>query len=213
MVFSDTGAELPEVYWLLPRLAKYTGKKLHVVGNGSMFQWLIHFNWFLPGPMVRWCTKELKMKPQRVFFTNEANETETVFVGIRADEPRRLNHKKEKYQTAYPLNDASMGKKDVMDLCRKHNMLNPVYDWRTNVSCFCCFFQRASDWKGLYNNHPTLFKLAEEWEEQSRLVSKHTRYGWHERRRLCDIRMALDSSISLWEEDESDKLPCLICSM
>jgi len=35
MVFSDTGAELPEVYWLLPRIAQYTGKKLTVVSGGA----------------------------------------------------------------------------------------------------------------------------------------------------------------------------------
>lgn len=214
MVFSDTGVELPEVYWLLPRLANYTGKRLHVTSNGGMFQWLMQLNYFLPGPRVRWCTKNLKMVPQRSFFTNELNNTEIVHVGIRADEPKRLvNKEKEKYAKSYPLADAGYGKKEVMEICQKHDLLNPVYDWRTNVSCYCCFFQRIRDWRGLWKNHPTLFKIAEEWEEQSRLVSQHTRYGWCERHRLSDIRLASETAISLWPDEEPDSPPCTICAI
>jgi 3'-phosphoadenosine 5'-phosphosulfate sulfotransferase (PAPS reductase)/FAD synthetase len=81
MVFSDTGAELPETYWLLPRLAERVGKKLNVVSNASFFQRLVHWGYFLPGPRTRWCTKELKQVPQDYYW--EAHETDSVMVGIR----------------------------------------------------------------------------------------------------------------------------------
>lgn len=63
LVFADTGAELPEVYWLLPRLAKTIGKTLHVVSNGSFFQHLAAYGYMLPGPRLRWCTRLLKQVP------------------------------------------------------------------------------------------------------------------------------------------------------
>jgi 3'-phosphoadenosine 5'-phosphosulfate sulfotransferase (PAPS reductase)/FAD synthetase len=47
MAFADTGAELPEVYWLLPRLAQYVGKKLTVVSGGSFFQLLVQYGYML----------------------------------------------------------------------------------------------------------------------------------------------------------------------
>ena len=60
LCFADTGAELPEVYWLLPRLAKTVGKPLHVVSGGGFFQKLVAYNFFLPSPRARYCTRELK---------------------------------------------------------------------------------------------------------------------------------------------------------
>lgn len=38
LLFSDTGAELPEVYYLLPRLAETVGKPLHVVSGGGSWR-------------------------------------------------------------------------------------------------------------------------------------------------------------------------------
>lgn len=169
MVFSDTGAELPEVYWLLPRLAQTVGKSLHVVNNGSFFQHLVAYGYMLPGPRCRWCTRLLKQVPQDRFF--EAQGAEEVAIGIRADEPRRLHINEKprhgKHKFVYPLAEAGMGKKDVKELCKKYDLLNPVYEWRTNVSCFCCFFQRGTDWYGLMKHHPTLYAVAQEWEKQS----------------------------------------------
>jgi len=178
MVFSDTGAELPEVYWLLPRLAQYTGKKLTVVSNGSFFQHLNKYGYLLPGPRVRWCTRLLKQVPQDRYF--QAVNAEQVCVGIRADEPRRLRDTRPRcgaYEFIYPLAEAGYGKKEVKEICKKHGLLNPVYKWRSSVSCFCCFFQRASDWMGLLKHHPALYAVAEEWERQSLLTTEQG-YTW-----------------------------------
>lgn len=89
-------------------------------------------------------------------------------MGIRADEQYRIRDKskwRKNEEILYPLVEAGMDRKEVKKLCEKHGMLNPVYTWRNNVSCFCCFMQRLNDWRGLYKNHPELFKIAEQWEE------------------------------------------------
>ena len=210
MVFSDTGAELPEVYWLLPRLAQRVGKKLTVVSGGSFFQWLVQYGYLLPGPRIRWCTRALKQTPQDRYF--ESVGAESVAIGIRADEPRRLytyaRPKAGKSAFVYPLAEAGMSKKDVKALCQKHDLLSPVYEWRSNVSCYCCFFQRTTDWRGLLRNHPTLYAIAEEWERQSILVTKKG-YTWHEGYTLESLRNADEQQLKLWPEPEGE--PCLIC--
>lgn len=90
-------------------------------------------------------------------------------VGIRADEPRRLHTSARSrsglHKFIYPLAEAGMGKKEVKELCQKYNLLNPVYEWRSSVSCFCCFFQRKGDWIGLMKYHPTLYEIAVQWEQ------------------------------------------------
>jgi 3'-phosphoadenosine 5'-phosphosulfate sulfotransferase (PAPS reductase)/FAD synthetase len=211
MLFSDTGAELPENYWLLPRLAEKVGEKLNVCSNGGFFEHLVRRNYFLPGPRIRWCTKELKMIPQDYFAMK--NGIREMAVGIRADEPRRIRTERASYahfDAYYPLVEAGYGKKEVKEICAKHGLLNPVYEWRSNVSCFCCFFQKKRDWKGLLINHPSFYAIAQEWERQSVLTSPN-KYLWNENWSLEDFKKAKDSQAEMWPEPDAE--PCLICSV
>ncbi|NMB47214.1 MAG: phosphoadenosine phosphosulfate reductase family protein [Firmicutes bacterium] len=210
MCFADTGVELPETYWLLPRLEAVTGKKLNVVSGGSFFQHLCNYGFFLPGPLTRWCTRQVKQAPQDRFYKNV--EAELVQIGIRADEPSRLRGKREgsTYEVGYALADAGYGKQEVMELCRKYDLLNPVYEWRTKVSCFCCFFQRKRDWLGLSKHHPTLYAVAEEWERQS-VERSEKGYAWNQGFTLKQLREADEAQLKLWPEPEEQ--PCLICTV
>lgn len=212
MVFSDTGAEMPEVYWLLPRLAQYVQKPLHVVSGGSFYQHLVQRGYFLPGPRVRWCTRVLKQVPQDQFFKSVG--AETVAIGIRADEPRRLHANVRpgsgQHKFIYPLAEAGMDKKEVKALCEKYNLLNPVYKWRSSVSCFCCFFQRKGDWIGLLKYHPTLFEIAAQWERQSIKMTLRG-YTWRKGWTLDAMREMDEQQLKLWPEPEQE--PCLICTV
>ena len=209
MVFSDTGAELPEVYWLLPRLENYVGRKLHVVSGGSFFQHLQSYGYLLPGVRARWCTRILKQAPQDRFFAAQ-DDVESVAVGIRADEQRRLYpNSRAPYEMVYPLADAGMDKPAVHALCARHGMENPVYEWRSNVSCFCCPFQRVGDWRGLLKHHPNLFRLAEEWEEASGRRSESGRFTWNDGWKLNDMRFVSEEQLGLFGEPYEE--PCLIC--
>lgn len=209
MLFSDTGIELPESLWLLPRLAARVGKKLNVVSGGGFFSLFVNWGFYMPGFQARWCTKSLKIIPQDYFA--KANNITEMGVGIRADEPRRIRTERMSYahfDTYYPLAEAGYGKSEVKELCRKHDLLNPVYEWRTNVSCFCCFFQRKSDWKGLLKNHPSLYELSAEWERQASKTS-HSKHTWNDRFSLDDLREATEQQIEIWPD--CDEQPCLIC--
>ena len=208
MVFADTGAELPETYWLLPRLAQYVGKPLTVVCGGTFYQHLTGFGFLLPSFYQRWCTRLLKIKPQKAYLVGL--NAEVVSVGIRADEPRRLGgYEKAPYPVDFPLVAASMGKADVHDLCRKHDLLSPVYQWRSNTSCFCCPFQRKQDWRGLLKHHPALYAMAEDWETQS-AMGVERRYTWMgQGKTLADLREATERQLEFWPECPEEA--CTIC--
>lgn len=207
LIFADTGAELPETQWFIPRFARQIGKPLRVLSGGTFFQHLANYGFLLPAPRLRWCTRLLKEAPMDRFYTAE----DTVYVGIRGDESHRAHNKtKKKSKTLYPLVQAGMGKDDVLKLCEKHGALNPIYKWRSNCSCFCCFFQRNMDWKGLWNNHPDLFSLAEEWEELS-ILTTEKRYTWRRGKRLRRLRESEENQLKLWPEEEES--PCLICQI
>jgi 3'-phosphoadenosine 5'-phosphosulfate sulfotransferase (PAPS reductase)/FAD synthetase len=197
LIWADTGAELPENYWIIPRLAQLIGKPLHVVSNGTFFQWLQKQGYFLPGPKLKWCTRILKQEPMDHYLAAFEVPIE-VNQGIRADEPKRVRSNNiyrpgcKNLVSRYPLYEAGYGKKEVIDLCLKYDLLNPVYAWRSSVSCFCCPLQRKADWQGLMKHHPELYAVAEEWEQQSARTSiaaaKGTRYSWNDGYTLAELR-------------------------
>ena len=218
LLFSDTGAELPENYVLLHRLARRINRNLHVVSNGGFYEHLVRRNFMLPGIRIRWCTRELKMVPLDTFLA-EHMATEAA-VGIRADEPRRQTPenrsyantkelRKHRWDVVHPLVEAGLGKDDVRELCRRHGLLSPVYEWRSNVSCFCCPFQRKWDWKNLRVHHPALYAVAEEWEKESKISAQQS-WGWNSHYTLEGLRVMDEQQISILPEP--DEQPCLICT-
>jgi len=192
LVFADTGAELPETYWIIPRVVRALGVKLNVVSGPTFFQQVAAFGYLLPSMQVRWCTRELKLKPLEAF--------PDLLLGICADEAHRMPNKPR------PLVDAGITKAEARKLVEAADLLNPCYKWRSSCSCFCCPFQRVRDWRGLWTNHPDLYRAAEQWEEEScaNSPSKHT---WMRGYGLRDLR----------EADQVDMFPeckeraCVIC--
>jgi len=199
LVFSDTGAELPETYWMIPRVAEKLGAELSVTTNGTFFSWFVGFGYLLPSMHRRWCTRLLKQSPQTVFGKKVEAE---LAVGIRADEPHRMP------DAPRPLLDADMDKNDCLALCEKHDLLNPCYKWRSSCSCFCCPFQRKNDWRHLLDEHPVLFALAEEWERLSVTTGDYG-FGWNQGWRLEEMRNATEAQLALFDEPREEA--CLIC--
>ncbi|UJS25035.1 phosphoadenosine phosphosulfate reductase family protein [Thiothrix winogradskyi] len=61
--FTDTGAELPEVYDFLEKLEAYLGKKIEYLSSERNFEhWLKLHNNYLPSPKQRWCTRVIALK-------------------------------------------------------------------------------------------------------------------------------------------------------
>ena len=62
--FCDTGRELPETYEYLSRLEAVLGKPIARLNADRDFDhWLEVYRGALPSPQMRWCTKNLKIKP------------------------------------------------------------------------------------------------------------------------------------------------------
>ena len=84
--FSDTGAELTEVYEFIDKMEGYLGKEVIRIGSGKDFEyWLRKHNDYLPSARERWCTRMMKIKP----FVEFIKDTPAIsYIGIRADEFR-----------------------------------------------------------------------------------------------------------------------------
>ena len=172
--FSDTGKELPETYAFLDRLEAFLGKEIVRLNmdpdphtNRDFDHWLTIYKDMLPSSQVRWCTIDLKIKP----FEEYVGEDKAYhYIAIRADEDR-IGYKPPKISSLhniepkYPFKEDGITKEDVYYILEESGLgLPDYYNWRTRSGCYFCFFQRKSEWVGLLEHHPDLFKLAKEYE-------------------------------------------------
>lgn len=221
--FSDTGAELPEVYEFLDKLEAYLGKEIIRLGSKKDFDHhlKLHGN-FLPSPRQRWCTKEMKIRPFEEFVGDDDVVT---YVGIRADEDREgYISTKPNIKAVFPFKEDGLVRADIFRILEETVGIPEYYKWRSRSGCFFCFYQRRDEWIGLYQNHPDLFALAEKYEKVN---PSGKRYTWVQGMSLQElIAKASDYELGnkkkesgeTWQEilkreneDESDG--CLICML
>ena len=187
-VFCDTNKELPETYDYLNQIEAYLGKKIiRIEAERGFDHWLTLFQGYLPSVQARWCTSYLKLKP----FEDYIGDQPVInYVGLRADEDRDARiSSKENIKVVYPLKEARINYAGVQKILNESGIGMPPYTkWgRSRSGCFFCFYQRTIEWIRLYETHPELFALAEEYEDQSD-EQKGGHFRWNDAMRLRDMR-------------------------
>ena len=159
--FCDTGAELPETYEYLNKLEIVLGKPVVRLNADKGFDhWFEVFRGALPSPQMRWCTKNMKIKPLEAWL---GDAPAISYVAIRADESNRKGYisTKKNIKTAFPFVDDGIDHAGVMKILDDSGIgLPSYYEWRTRSGCYFCFFQRKAEWVGLADRHPELFERA-----------------------------------------------------
>ena len=159
--FCDTGAELPETYEYLTRLEVILGKPITRLNARRGFDhWFEVFRGTLPSPQMRWCTKNLKIKPIEAWI---GDAYAISYVAIRSDESNRKGYisTKPNIQSVFPFIDDGIDHDGVMRILADAGIGLPAYyDWRTRSGCYFCFYQRKAEWIGLAERHPELFDRA-----------------------------------------------------
>ena len=187
--FTDTGAELEEVYNLLDKLEEALGKSIKRLNSGQDFEhWLKIHNNLLPSVQQRWCTKTMKIKPFEEFVGEDLCIS---YVGIRGDENRKgYVSTKSNIQAVFPFVEDNIVRDDVFRILEESVGIPEYYKWRSRSGCYFCFFQRQDEWLGLKTNHPELFEKAKaiennihikgfDWDKGERKVVQKG-YTWNE---------------------------------
>jgi hypothetical protein len=187
--FCDTGRELPETYEYLTRLETVLGKPIARLNPGRDFDhWLMVYGGALPSAQMRWCTKNLKIKPLEAWIGDQPTIT---YVGIRADENRDgYISRKANITAAFPFKEDGLVKADVLRILEEAGVgLPSYYSWRTRSGCFFCFFQRKYEWVRLAEEHPDLFQQAVDYEEKVNFQSEASdkRFTWSQGESLTEI--------------------------
>ncbi|WP_419919073.1 phosphoadenosine phosphosulfate reductase family protein [Candidatus Poriferisocius sp.] len=159
--FCDTGAELPETYEFLTRLEVILGKHITRLNADRGFDhWFEMFRGALPSPQMRWCTKNMKIKPLEKWIGNDKTIS---YVAIRSDEANRKGYvsTKPNIESRFPFVEDGIDHAGVMRILGDAGIGLPAYyEWRTRSGCYFCFYQRKAEWIGLADRHPDLFERA-----------------------------------------------------
>lgn len=133
VTFQNTGREMPETLDFVREVGERFGVRVvwleympvlpffEVVShnsasrNGEPFEALIERKGYLPNQMSRYCTIELKIRTGKRYLRALGWEHWTNCVGIRADEPHRLNKPppKDRWTVWTPLATANVSRHDV----------------------------------------------------------------------------------------------------
>jgi hypothetical protein len=165
--FCDTGAELPETYEYLTKLEAVLGKPIARLNADRGFDhWFEVFRGALPSPQMRWCTKNMKIRPIEDWI---GDDPAVSYVAIRADESNRKGYvsTKPNISAVFPFVEEGVDHDGVMRILDDAGVgLPSYYEWRTRSGCYFCFYQRKSEWVGLAERHPDLFERAKAIERK-----------------------------------------------
>lgn len=110
--------------------------------NGEPFEALIRKKKYLPNPVARFCTVELKIRVMVAFMRAQGYEHWDVAVGFRADEPGRVAKGKGDWsflENVFPLAEAGVTLEGIREFWRAQPFDLQLQDWEGN--CDLCFLK------------------------------------------------------------------------
>jgi 3'-phosphoadenosine 5'-phosphosulfate sulfotransferase (PAPS reductase)/FAD synthetase len=138
--------------------------------NGEPFEALINKKSYLPNPVARFCTEELKVKAINRYIEDLGIEDISTMVGVRADEPRRLP-KLRLRGLSVPLADAGVTQHDVQSFWRSQSF-DLDLTFRNGVTalgnCDLCFLKGPDQIMGLIKDNP---ERATWWAKQEKAIN------------------------------------------
>lgn len=166
VVFADTGQERAETYDFVHTCARQWSVEIAWVERPGKFTQLITDRNYLPNPVTRFCTQELKIRPMAKWMRAHGYEHWTNAVGIRSDEPRRIarirgSERTERWDVSLPLADAGVTSHEVNSFWSAQ-----PFDLRLRPhegNCDLCFLKGYDKLRNIVRERPD---LARWWANQ-----------------------------------------------
>lgn len=204
VVFADTHKERPETYEFVDDCAREWGVEIHRVERPGGFEQLITDKNYLPNPVTRFCTTELKIRPMRDFMRERGFEHWDNVVGIRADEARRARkllagEHKQRWDHVFPMLEAGVTEDDVMAFWRRQSFDLQLRQHEGN--CDLCFLKGTDKRLAILSERPD---LADWWIEQEERIGAQFRSGRWSYRRLKVVGQEMSKQCPLFPEGAGD---------
>lgn len=136
-------------------------------------------------PMIKgqWCQK-LKLNA----IANICSANDIQYLGIAADEPKRIASHKDKPNIILPLVEAGWDEAYCMKWCQERDLLSPIYKTSARGGCWFCHYQGVEQLRQLRRNYPEYWNLMLKWDADSPNIfnKEHTVHEYDARFQLED---------------------------
>lgn len=177
VVFADTGKERPETIDFIDRCEREWGFELVRVMRDGGFDALIHKRKYLPNPVTRFCTGDLKVKEIESYMRGLGYDFWSMVIGLRADEPRRVSGKRNAanrwWDYEMPLADSGVTEDDVMSFWESQPFDLNLRQHEGN--CDLCFLKGKRKLLEILIDRPD---LADWWIEMEQTTGSTFRKEW-----------------------------------
>ncbi len=175
--------------------------------DGRPFARLIASRSYLPNPVTRFCTVELKIRTMHRWLRARGYDEWTQAVGLRADEPRRVakilaGHETGAETVACPLATAGVTQADVLAFWGAQPFDLALRPWEGN--CDLCFLKGQSKRVRVMQDRPD---LAAWWIAQEQRMGAKFRASGPDYARLFD-RSARQTSLPMFGDDPTELDAC-----
>jgi hypothetical protein len=116
-----------------------------------------------------------KVRPIKQYYKQFAEFELVKYIGIAIDEPERL--KRLRGGKISLLAKYGYTEQMAMELCRKYDLVSPIYQTGTRGGCWFCPNAKIKSFAELKNNHPHLWQELVELSKESNLISQNFKYG------------------------------------
>jgi 3'-phosphoadenosine 5'-phosphosulfate sulfotransferase (PAPS reductase)/FAD synthetase len=117
--------------------------------------------WGFPLGGMCYCNNYLKVGNMKKWKKKISEPYEDI-VGIAFDEKQRFLRLKENHPNSRSvLYDYQINENDTYEICRKYDLLSPIYEYRSRGGCWFCPNQSIEQFAYLRKNHPELYRELE----------------------------------------------------
>ncbi len=176
--------------------------------NGEPFTELIRKKNYLPNPIARFCTEELKVRAIASYLKSIGITEATMAVGLRADEPRRVHRVngdvRNGLEYTCPMAAAGHTLEDVMEFWKSQEFdLKLPNNDRAFGNCDLCFLKGSSMVERVIRHDAS---LADWWIEMEKMIGGTFR---KDRPKYSQIVTQIRIQPELFGEDDDDSsIPC-----
>lgn len=146
-----------EIHWLEYRNSEQKFERVSfetASRNGEPFEALITKKNYLPNMVARFCTQELKVLTIDRYLKFLGISDYMTFVGVRADEPRRVAKIRTQETKLCPLASAGVSEKDVWEFWDQQEFDLKLAKFSGASNCDLCFLKGGEILMGLINQKP-----------------------------------------------------------
>ena len=190
VVFLNTGLEFPQTIRFIrekldPWCREHFGLNITFIYPKKPFGYYFQKYGVPNAPNGRWCCRVLKKDPFYYWLKENVEDSDIIlYLGYAYNEKERFERAKREAEKWWkrrsknvivkaPLIEAKIDEKGAKEICKKHKLLNPLYEHFDRTGCWLCPFQGKRDWFKLYKYYPQLWEAAKRIERKSIEMGKY----------------------------------------